>query len=252
MTTRDSTATHQTTDVASYSRTTTDPAATELYKQVSSNPIIAIHRRHSGVVTETLAAYRRRSGQRAGGDGGNKGLLSEEDLLQIEQMYADGITAMQIVDVFTSRGIRFSEASFRKYVQQGLLPRSRRIGRKGKHRGSMGIYPPKAVRRINEIKRLMVEGHTIEEIQSKILRFSNVIENVEDIVSDLFAALGDEIESPRFDSQIRRSLMRELDEARRAADELIAQLDDLSQRIAQPQGEKYRDTGAAGNAEDLL
>ena len=53
-------------------------------------------------------------------------LLKDEELRAIEGTYPDGITATQIVEAFTSRGIRFSEASFRKYVQQGLLPRSRR------------------------------------------------------------------------------------------------------------------------------
>ncbi len=92
-------------------------------------------------------------------------LLKEEELRAIEGTYAEGITAVQIVDVFTSRGIKFSEASFRKYVQQGLLPRSKRVGRKGKHRGSLGVYPAKTIRRINSVKQLMADGYTIEEIQ---------------------------------------------------------------------------------------
>src|SRR5690349_11509787 len=60
-------------------------------------------------------------------------LLSEETLRAIETTYAQGLTAVQIVEQFTRANIKFSEASFRKYVQQGLLPRSRRVGRKGKH-----------------------------------------------------------------------------------------------------------------------
>ena len=35
--------------------------------------------------------------------------------------------------------MKFSEATLRKYVQLGLLPRSVRVGRKGKHQGSQGI-----------------------------------------------------------------------------------------------------------------
>ena len=80
-------------------------------------------------------------------------LLKEEELRAIETTFAEGLTAVQVVDAFSSRGIKFSEASFRKYVQQGLLPRSRRVGRKGKHKGSLGVYPPKTVRRINTVKR---------------------------------------------------------------------------------------------------
>ena len=47
----------------------------------------------------------------------------------------------QIVEAFTDAGVRLSEATFRKWVQLGLLPRSRRVGRKGKHQGSLGLYP---------------------------------------------------------------------------------------------------------------
>ena len=66
-------------------------------------------------------------------------LLDERELLEIERTWPNGLTSRQIVDVFETRGIRFSEATLRKYVQLGLLPRSVRVGRKGKHRGSCGM-----------------------------------------------------------------------------------------------------------------
>src|SRR5512139_3699256 len=93
---------------------------------------------------------------------GTDGLLLEEELGDIERQSPDGLTSRQIVDVFTSRGMRFSEATLRKYVQLGLLPRSVRVGRKGKHRGSCGLYPATAVRQIDHIRRLMAQGFTIE------------------------------------------------------------------------------------------
>ena len=34
------------------------------------------------------------------------------------------------MEIFRPKGVRLSEATFRKYVQAGLLPRSRRVGRK--------------------------------------------------------------------------------------------------------------------------
>lgn len=179
-------------------------------------------------------------------------MLDDAEVAELEQTYAEGITAVQVVDIFVSRGVRFSEASFRKYVQQGLLPRSRRVGRKGKHRGSMGVYPAKTVRRINEIKRLMGEGYTIEEIQAQFLRFADVVENLEEGFTELFSLLEEEVMAPRFDKQTRRSVTRELREARKTADELMGRLDDLSRRVAQPRGDEYRNTGAAGSAEDLL
>ena len=143
-------------------------------------------------------------------------------MVAIEKENPDGLTAVQIVDFFVSRKIRFSEASFRKYVQQGLLPRSRRIGRKGKHRGSMGVYPTKTVRRINQVKTLMAEGYTIEEIQAQFLHFTNVMETLDEGFTSLFTRLSEEVASPRFDNRTRRSLEREIAEAKATADELLA------------------------------
>ncbi len=78
-------------------------------------------------------------------------LFTEKELRAIETEHPDGLSAVQIVNLFTRRGVRFSEATFRKYVQEGLLPRSRRVGRKGKHQGSLGLYPSTTVRGINVI-----------------------------------------------------------------------------------------------------
>ncbi|ACY17403.1 conserved hypothetical protein [Haliangium ochraceum DSM 14365] len=179
-------------------------------------------------------------------------MFSEAELDAIESTHADGVTAVQVVEMFTSREIRFSEASFRKYVQLGLLPRSRRVGRKGKHRGSMGMYPAKTVRRVNEIKRLMAEGYTIEEIQAQFLRFTDTLENLEEGFTELFSSIEEEVATPRFDKQSRREIARELEEARHAADDLMARLDGLSRRVTANQSDQYRSTGAAGSAEDLL
>jgi hypothetical protein len=58
-------------------------------------------------------------------------LLDERELQEIERTWQNGLTSRQIVDVFETRGIRFSEATLRKYVQLGLLPRSVRVGPRG-------------------------------------------------------------------------------------------------------------------------
>jgi DNA-binding transcriptional MerR regulator len=73
------------------------------------------------------------------------------------------------VGVFKEKGERFSEATLRKYVQLSLLPKSRRVGTRGKHRGSSGLYPVSVVRLINDIKRSLEAGATLEE-----LRYSHV------------------------------------------------------------------------------
>jgi hypothetical protein len=183
---------------------------------------------------------------------GPAGYLAADELRQIEEQHGEGITAVQIVDVFVSRGVRFSEASFRKYVQQGLLPRSRRVGRKGKNKGSLGVYPAKTVRRINEVKRLMGEGYTIEEIQEQFLLFTDLVENVDESVDELLARLDEGVASERLDPQARRAVAKELADLRRIGGDLVERLGAVAQKVAAPRSALLRKSGAAGAAEDLL
>jgi DNA-binding transcriptional MerR regulator len=210
----------------------------------------------AGVVAGVLAAYTRRSARGGGGGGGKgparKGLLSDEELRAIEAEHLEGITSVQVVDIFVSRNLRFSEATFRKYVQQGLLPRSRRVGRKGKHRGSLGVYPARTVRRINAIKRLMDDGYTIEEIQEHFLRFTDAIEQLEEGFTEVFSRLEEQARTPRFDTRARKGLEKDIGEARRSADELMRRIDGIARRATTPPEERFPGTGAAGGAEELL
>ncbi len=225
--------------------------------RIGDNRRSVITRRTPSAQVMYLAAQRRPRGGGGGGRGGSggsqrKGLLSDEELRAFEEQYADGITAVQLVEIFVGRGLRFSEATFRKYVQQGLLPRSRRVGRKGKHRGSLGVYPARTVRRVNAIKRLMADGYTIEEIRDQFLRYTDVIERLEEGLGDVFRLLDGDVQAPRFDARARKDIQRELKEARKSADELMRRLDGLSKRVAKPTDDHYRHAGAAGSAEDLL
>jgi DNA-binding transcriptional MerR regulator len=177
-------------------------------------------------------------------------VLKEEELRAIEGTYAEGITAVQIVDVFTSRGIKFSEASFRKYVQQGLLPRSKRVGRKGKHRGSLGVYPAKTIRRINAVKQLMADGYTIEEIQGQFLLYTDLVEGVAEHLTELWSRLTADV--AKLEPAQRKGLERDLADARRDGDRLVERLGELTRRVAAPRTDSLRLAGAAGGAEDLL
>jgi len=213
--------------------------------------------RSLALIASLVAANRARRGGGASGSGGQvgstrRGLFSDEELRALELENAEGLTAAQIVDFFAGRGLKFSEATFRKYVQLGLVPRSRRIGRKGKHRGSLGVYPAKAVRRINAVRRLMDDGRTIEEIQVEVLRFGDLLETLEEGLTDLFGRFEVEIAAPRFDARARKGFKRDLGEARRSADELLKRLDDLSIRVGRPTDESLGGSGAAGSAEELL
>lgn len=177
-------------------------------------------------------------------------VLDEQELLDIERTWPNGLTSRQIVDVFESRGIRFSEATLRKYVQLGLLPRSVRIGRKGKHRGSCGIYPAQVIRRVNVVKRMMADNLTIEEIQRSFARFKEEIETVEAGLRDLIAGFERQAKSPAMEPTKRRELEREITEAKRTAGELVRRIAGLERRISSPDAEA---TGpAVGGGSDLF
>src|SRR5256885_7702881 len=133
----------------------------------------------------------------------------------LEQQFPGGVSAAQIVDFFTPRGVKLAQATFRKYVQLGLLPRSRRVGEKGKHRGSHGLYPSSAVRRIHLIKSLMDEGLTLEEIRRSFVYFRGQLDGVERSIEELVAALEKSLlERQDLKPGRRKELERLLHEAR--------------------------------------
>jgi DNA-binding transcriptional MerR regulator len=134
------------------------------------------------------------------------------DLSEIERIEAErpaGITTGEVVRLFEGRGARLSESTFRKYVQLGLLPRSRRVGRKGKHTGSTGLYPSSVVRRIAVIKRMMAEGYTVEDIRGSFVTVRNRLEDVEkglrDLVDDLSAKARSHPHRRRFEVELERA-----------------------------------------------
>ena len=106
-------------------------------------------------------------------------LLDPNEIARIEREQASGISSRDVVRLFEAKGARLSAATFRKYVQSGLLPRSRRVGRKGKHAGSTGLYPVAVVRRIALIKRMMAAGLTLDEIRESYVVIRNRIEDLE-------------------------------------------------------------------------
>lgn len=219
--------------------------------QTTTTGTVVPFRSHRRPVIADVASARDDESSLASAPASRIALLKEEDLRTIEATYAAaGITAAQIIEVFSSRGIKFSEASFRKYVQQGLLPRSRRVGRKGKHRGSLGMYPAKTIRRINTVKSLMADGYTIEEIQGQFLLYTDLVEGVAEGLTELWARLA--TDSKRLDDKARREVEKDLVEARREGDRVVDRLGDLTRRIAAPRTDSLRLAGAAGGAEDLL
>jgi DNA-binding transcriptional MerR regulator len=142
----------------------------------------------------------------------------------IEQAHPTGMSVQQIVAAMASMGEKITEATFRKYVQLGLLPRSVRVGRKGKHQGSQGLYPVSTVRQLQQIRGLMTQGYTIEQIQSRFLSVGGEIDKLSKELDKLMQQL--EV-AHGTDSLLRR----EVEEARRIAGSLVEKLRDVERRV---------------------
>jgi hypothetical protein len=185
------------------------------------------------------------------GRGRASGLLAEDELAEIERSWPQGLTSRQIVDLFEQRGIRFSEATLRKYVQLGLLPRSVRVGRKGKHRGSCGLYPANVIRRVNLVKGMMAEDQTIEDIQRSFARFKDEIDGIEKGLRDLMSSFERQAKGPSstLGPEGRRELEREITEARRAAGELVRRITGLEERLTARAGQSAPGTAAGGGSD---
>ncbi len=119
--------------------------------------------------------------------------LSSEEMKRLERAHPEGLPAAVIVELVGSLGAPLAEATFRKYVQLGLLPTSKRVGRKGKHKGSHGLYPAAAVGRLLEIRALMDAGLTLEEIRRSHLAFAPEIDGLKRGFEALLGKLEEEL-----------------------------------------------------------
>jgi DNA-binding transcriptional MerR regulator len=155
-------------------------------------------------------------------------ILSPADVARLRRQHAAGITSREVVRLFESRGARLSESTFRKYVQVGLLPRSRRVGRKGKHTGSTGLYPVEVVHRINLIKRMMAEGMTLEEIRGSFVALRNRLDDVQ----LGFASLVEELARKAREHPHRREMESELGRAEREVRQALRRIERVGGRVA--------------------
>jgi len=136
--------------------------------------------------------------------------LTTVEIKKIGDLHAEGISSKEIVKIFQAKGIRFSEATFRKYVQMGLVERCRRVGQKGKHRGSHGLYPVSTIQRINSIKKMISGDITLEQLRGSYFSMRQKIEEVERIVvsvlGDVRVLAKSKAKSERQDVQLSRDL----------------------------------------------
>ena len=164
-------------------------------------------------------------------------ILSPDEISAIESEFPSGVTARSILEIFRPKGVRLSEATFRKYVQTGLLPRSRRVGRKGKHRGSQGLYPVETVRRINAIKKMMAQGLTLEDIRRSFVFFKNHIDQVDRGFAEVFEGFANEVAGRPFADRRKRQLLGELETLRDRAHELVRDVSRLGSVVTARTGE---------------
>lgn len=168
--------------------------------------------------SRTLAASKR--------SGGSQGASwSESELDAFEASHPEGVSLQEVVEAMREKGEKLTEASFRKYVQLGLLPRSRRVRRASGRRGSRGLYPPTTLRQLVHLKRLMGLGLTIEEIQREFLFVRGDIEALARQLDRVMDAL---------EGAVRRAKSGDdaLERAKEAGVELISRLESLEQQLA--------------------
>lgn len=138
------------------------------------------------------------------------------------------LSLQEIIDILQEKHeIQLTESSFRKYVQLELLPRSKRIGKKGKHKGSSGIYPASIIERFLLIRKLMAEDLTLEEIRENTVFYLNKSEAIADNVAELISHIVAEMEkldlSPNETAQLNKALIG----LNKDADKLLANLKGL-------------------------
>src|SRR6188472_197842 len=156
-------------------------------------------------------------------------MIDAETLTQLEKAHVAGFSSAEILDVFARHDVQLSEATLRKYIQLGLLPRSVRVGRKGKHQGSQGMYPAGVVRQIQRIKEMMAEDYTIEEIQREFLFVRGDIEELERQIAKVFEALKTAAQEKRSETS-GRVIAQELASAESLARDLITKLSTIEDR----------------------
>ncbi|HEY0468067.1 MAG TPA: hypothetical protein VGC79_27900 [Polyangiaceae bacterium] len=150
-------------------------------------------------------------------------MIDDPTLSQLERKYAAGLSSVEILDVFASHDVSLSEATLRKYVQLGLLPRSVRVGRKCKHQGSQGVYPVSVIRQILRIKQMMAESYTIDQIQREFLFIRNDVEQLEQMLSRIFKKL-EGVLKERKQERSAQAVHRDVLDARGISKDLMARL----------------------------
>jgi len=156
--------------------------------------------------------------------------LRVSELRHIERQYAEGIKSAAIVQIFQSKGYRFSEATLRKYVQLGLLPKSKRVGIRGRHRGSAGLYPVGIIRLVDGIKTALDKGATLEQVRLGDVGLASELEVLRHKTLEVLARF-EEATAQVPNAKQRGALKKLVDKERRTSATLLADLARLASRF---------------------
>lgn len=156
--------------------------------------------------------------------------IDEALLRKLERDHREGLTSAEILSFLEIHGVKFSEATLRKYVQVGILPRSIRVGRKGKHRGSQGVYPATVVRQILRIKEMMADDLTIEQIQREFLFVRGDLDELRRLVAKIFDAFAEALRD-KADVVVGRVVASEVAGAKSLAEELASRLESIEAKL---------------------
>ena len=155
---------------------------------------------------------------------------TEKRLQGYERTFSVGMTSAELLDACERLNVPMSEASLRKYVQLGLLPRSTRVGRKGKHRGSQGLYPVSALRQILRIKEMMADNYTIEQIQRDFFFVRRDLQQLQEVLHTIFSTLSGVLQDQRR-SSYAQDIGRDLEGAKQSGSELVSRLEAIESRL---------------------
>ena len=153
--------------------------------------------------------------------------LSKLEVKKIADRFGEGISSKEIVKIFQNKGIRFSEATFRKYVQMGLVERCRRVGQKGKHRGSHGLYPISTINRINSIKKMISGDVTLEQLKGSYFSLRQKLEEVDRILNDVSGDIKEMCEEKGKRERHDVQLSREVENIKKNGQRVIRSLEKL-------------------------
>lgn len=157
--------------------------------------------------------------------------FSESDLTVLQGGHPDGLSSTEILGILKNKGIKLSEATFRKYVQLGLLPRCRRVGTKGKHKGSRGLYPTGIIRQICEIKRMMALDYTIEDIRFHFAFVGGEIEELRALLDRILERLEEGLKKLEPDDLVTSDLQQQISLAREASESLIRRIERSAEKL---------------------